>query len=119
MKAPGWLAKRAMKIPQYSGRGYIDYEGSQGRFPLLPGHGGALALLLTFVAVYAALGVMTSPWRSQLRAPSLAGVLLLLTMLNWGLSGAAFFLDRYRIPVLASILIVTGLISTFFPQSDS
>src|SRR5262245_41884017 len=40
MKAPGWLTKRAMKIPQYSGRGYIDYEGGpQGRFPLLPGHG--------------------------------------------------------------------------------
>src|SRR5215813_11700540 len=80
MKAPGWLAKRVMKIPQYSGRGYIDYEGApHGRFPLLPGHGGALALLLTFVAVYAVLGVITSPWRSQLRTPSLAGALLLLT----------------------------------------
>jgi hypothetical protein len=50
VKAPGWLAKRVMKIPQYSGRGYIDYEGRpKGRFPLLPGHGGALALWLTFV----------------------------------------------------------------------
>jgi hypothetical protein len=120
MKAPGWLAKRVVKIPQYSGRGYIDYDGvSQGRFPLLPGHGGALALLFTFVAVYAALGVTTSPWVSELRAPSLAGVLLLLTMLNWGLSAAAFFFDRYRIPTLVSILIVTGIISIFFPQSDS
>jgi len=120
IKAQGWLAKRVMKIPQYSGRGYIDYEGGpQGRFPLLPGHGGALALLLTFVAVYAALGVMTSPWRSPLRTPSLAGALLLLTMLNWGLSGTAFFLDRYRIPVVISILIVTGIISIFFPQTDS
>jgi hypothetical protein len=120
MKAPGWLAKRVVKIPQYSGRGYIDYDGvSQGRFPLLPGHGGALALLLTFVAVYAALGVITSPWVSELRAPSLAGALLLLTMLNWGLSAAAFFLDRYRIPTLVSILIVTGIISVFFPQVDS
>src|SRR5262249_57949083 len=41
------------------------------------------------------------------------------TMLNWGLSGAAFFLDRYRIPVLISILFVTGLLSIFFPQTDS
>ncbi|HEX5082384.1 MAG TPA: patatin-like phospholipase family protein, partial [Blastocatellia bacterium] len=120
IKAPGWLARRVMKIPQYSGRGYIDYEGgSQGRFALLPGHGGALALLFTFVAVYAAIGVTTSPWFSQFRTPSLAGVLLLLTMLNWGLSGTAFFLDRYRIPVLISILIVTGTISIFFPQTDS
>jgi hypothetical protein len=120
VKAPGWLAKRVVKIPQYSGRGYIDYDGvSRGRFPLLPGHGGALALLLTFVAVYAALGVITSPWVSDLRAPSLAGALLLLTMLNWGLSAAAFFLDRYRVPTLVSILIVTGIISVFYPQVDS
>ncbi|HZF37213.1 MAG TPA: hypothetical protein VE715_00180, partial [Blastocatellia bacterium] len=120
MRAPGWLAKRVVKIPQYSGRGYINYEGGpQGRFSLLPGHGGALAMLVTFMAVYAALGVITLPWLSPLRAPSLAGVLLLLTMLNWGLSGAAFFLDRYRIPALVSILIVTGIISIFFPQNDS
>ncbi|HEU0178397.1 MAG TPA: hypothetical protein VFV58_29385, partial [Blastocatellia bacterium] len=120
VRPPGWLAKRVMKIPQYSGRGYIDYEGHlQGRFPVLPGHGGALAMLATFMTVYAALGVMTSPWLSPLRAPSLAGLLLLVTMLNWGLSGAAFFLDRYRIPVLISILILMGLISIFFPQTDS
>jgi hypothetical protein len=119
-RPPGWLAKRVIKIPQYSGRGYIDYEGEiQGRFPLLPGHGGALALLLIFVTVYAALGVITSPWLSPLRAPSLAGMLLVLTILNWGLSGAAFFLDRYRIPVLISILIVMGIITIVFPQTDS
>jgi hypothetical protein len=76
-------------------------------------------MMLTFMAVYAAIGAGTSPWLSPLRAPSLAGVLLLLTMLNWGLSGAAFFLDRYRVPVLISILIVTGIISIFFPQTDS
>jgi hypothetical protein len=119
-RPPGWVAKQVMKISKYSGRGYIDYEGDfQGRFPLLPGHGGAFALWLTFMTVYAALGVTTSPWLSPLRAPSLAGALLLLTMLNWGLSGAAFFLDRYRVPVLISILIVTGIISIFFPQSDN
>ncbi|HEY8462302.1 MAG TPA: hypothetical protein VIM99_18080 [Blastocatellia bacterium] len=119
-RAPGWLAKRVMRISKYSGRGYIDYEGDfHGRLPLLPGHGEALALLVTFMAVYAAIGVITSPWMSSLRAPSLAGALLLLTMLNWGLSGAAFFLDRYRIPVLISILIVTGIVSIFFPHADS
>ncbi len=119
-RSPGWLAKRMKNIPHFSGRGYIDYEaGPQDRFPLLPGHAGALALWLTFAAVYAALGVMTSPWLSPLRAPSLSGLLLLLTMLNWGLSGMAFFLDRYRVPVLISILIFMGLISTVFPHPDS
>jgi predicted acylesterase/phospholipase RssA len=119
-RAPGWLAKRMKNISHFSGRGYIDYEADpHDRFPLLPGHAGALALWLTFATVYAALGVMTSPWLSPLRAPSLAGLLLLLTMLNWGLSGMAFFLDRYRVPVLISILIFMGLISIFFPQTDS
>jgi hypothetical protein len=119
-RAPGWLAKRMKNIPHFSGRGYIDYEADpHDRFPLLPGHAGALALWLTFATVYAALGVMTSPWLSPLRAPSLAGLLLLLTMLNWGLSGMAFFLDRYRVPVLISILIFMGIISIFFPQTDS
>lgn len=118
--APGWLARRMMNIPHFSGRGYIDYEADpQDRFPLLPGHGGALALWLTFAAVYAALGVITSPWLTPLRAPSLAGVLLLLTMLNWGLSGVAFFLDRYRVPVLISIMILMGLLSIAFPRADS
>jgi predicted acylesterase/phospholipase RssA len=120
LRSPGWLAKRMKNIPHFSGRGYIDYEADpHDRFPLLPGHAGALALWLTFATVYAALGVMTSPWLSPLRAPSLAGLLLLLTMLNWGLSGMAFLLDRYRVPVLISILIFMGLISIFFPQTDS
>jgi hypothetical protein len=120
VSAPGWLARRIMNIPHISGRGYIDYDANtHDRFPLLPGHGGALALWLIFAAVYAALGVITSPWLTSLRAPSLAGVLLLLTMLNWGLSGVAFFLDRYRVPVLISILILMGLTSLFFPRSDS
>jgi hypothetical protein len=76
-------------------------------------------MLLIFMTVYAALGVITSPWLSPLRAPSLAGMLLVLTILNWGLSGAAFFLDRYRIPVLISILILMGIVTIFFPQTDS
>ncbi|HKC87030.1 MAG TPA: hypothetical protein VKG02_13685 [Blastocatellia bacterium] len=118
--APGWLAKRLMKIPHFSGRGYVDYEADpKNRFPLLPGHGGALAMALLFVTVYATVGVITSPWITSLRAPSLAGLLLLLTMLNWVLSGLAFFLDRYRIPVLISIAILSGLASIVFPRSDS
>jgi hypothetical protein len=118
--APGWLAKRMINVPHFSGRGYIDYDANPNdRFPLLPGHGGAVAMWLTFATVYAALGVITSPWLTSLRAPSLAGVLLLLTMINWALSGAAFFLDRYRIPVLVSILILMGIASIAFPRSDS
>ncbi len=120
MVAPGWLAERMMDIPRFTGRGYIDYKADpRDRFPLLPGHGGAFAMWATFVIIYAALGVTTSPWLTSLRAPSLAALLLLLTMLDWGLSGMAFFLDRYRVPVLISILIFMGLASIVFPRADS
>ncbi len=120
ISAPGWLARRLMNIPHFSGRGYVDYEADpKKRFPLLPGHGGAMAMAMLFVTVYVAVGVITSPWVASLRAPSLAGLLLLLTSLTWVLSGLAFFLDRYRIPVLFSILILLGLASMVFPRSDS
>src|SRR5215475_10154798 len=50
--APGWLANRLMNIPHFSGRGYVDYDADpKNRFPLLPGHGGALAMAALFVAV--------------------------------------------------------------------
>jgi hypothetical protein len=120
MSAPSKLAKLMKNIPDVAGRGYIDYEADpEVRFPLLPGHGGALSMWLTFVTVYAVVGVVTSPWITSLRAPSLAGLLLLLTMLNWGLSGMAFFFDRFRIPVLASILVFMVIGSIIFPRSDS
>jgi hypothetical protein len=117
---PSKLAKLMKRVPAYLGRGYVDYDaGPEDPFPLLPGHGMALALMLTFLAVYGVVGFLTSPWLSSLRAPSLAGVLLLLTMLNWFLSGGAFFFDRYRIPVLVTLLLLLGVTSWVFRRSDS
>jgi hypothetical protein len=50
-------------------------------------------------------------------APTLSLVLLLLTLICWGLSGVAFFLDRYRIPLLLplALLILAG---GLFKRSD-
>ncbi len=118
--APGWLAKKMKATPSFFGRGYVDYSADPtDRFPLLPGHGAAVMMMAIFLLVYAVVGVITSPWLTSLRAPSLAGILLLLTMLNWGLSGLSFFFDRYRIPVLILIVILLGLASIFFRRSDS
>ncbi len=117
---PGWLAKKMKNTPGFFGRGYVDYDADPAdRFPLLPGHGVAIAMMTIFLTVYVVVGLATSPWLSALRTPSLAAVLLLLTMLNWGLSGAAFFFDRYRIPVLVSLAILLGLASMIFSRSDS
>jgi hypothetical protein len=120
MTPPGWLAEKMQATPSFLGRGYVDYEADDGDgFPLLPGHGVAMAMMGVFLLVYAVVGVLTSPWVTSLRNPSLAGILLLLTMLNWGLSGMAFFFDRYRIPVLVSIVILLGAASMIFARSDS
>ncbi len=120
MAAPGWLARRLKNLPAFFGRGYVDYEADpEDRFPLLPGHGVALCAALIFIAVYATVGVITSPWLTSLRAPSLACVMLLLTSLNWGLSGLAFFFDRYRIPVLILIVALLFMGSILFPRADS
>jgi hypothetical protein len=118
--APNRLAVRMKSIPPFFGRGYIDYEaGEEDRFPMLPGHGIAISMMSIFLTVYVVVGIITSPVLTSLRAPSLAGLLFLLTMLNWGLSGMAFFFDRYRIPVLTSIAFLLGAISLAFPRADA
>jgi Patatin-like phospholipase len=114
------LAGIFKSIPLYFGRGYINYRADDSvRFPLLPGHGMAIAMLVTFLAVYAIVGALASPWWLRFDVPSLAYVLLLVTLLNWALSGIAFFFDRYYVPVLVSIAALLMTSSLFFSRSDS
>ncbi len=116
----GRLAGVFKSIPLYFGRGYINYRADESvRFPLLPGHGMAVAMLVTFLAVYAIVGALGSPWWRRLDFPSLAYVLLLVTLLNWAFSGIAFFCDRYYVPVLVSIAVLLVTSSLFFSRSDS
>jgi hypothetical protein len=49
--------------------------------------------------------------------PTLGLVLMMLTLICWGLSGIAFFLDRYRVPLLLPLVVLT-LVSGLFKQSD-
>jgi hypothetical protein len=48
---------------------------------------------------------------------TLACVLLLGLMLCWMLSGVAFFVDRYRLPLLATVLLIPFL-TAWLPWSD-
>jgi Patatin-like phospholipase len=117
---PGRLAGLFKSIPRYFGRGYIDYRAdASGRFPLLPGHGMAVAMLITFLAVYAIVGALASPWWRRFDVPSLAYALLLVTLLNWALSGIAYFFDRYYVPVLVLIFLLLGTSSLVSSRSDS
>jgi Patatin-like phospholipase len=98
-------------------RGYFSYAGGTVR-SILPGHVAATILLaLTFLA-YVLLGVVKY-WRLGEPAivPTLCYVLLLATLFCWTFSGLAFFLDRYRIPVLIPVAAWLAFTSVL-PWSD-
>jgi hypothetical protein len=88
--------------------GYISESG------LLSGHVFASLILLAWLAVYALTFYLDHPTaeRSAI-VPALAYLLALLTLPTWMFSGAAFFLDRYRVPALVvpALLLVLAFVS--------
>jgi len=100
--------KGLRRLPTYVTRGYLD--DSQDPPRLLPGHGLALALSAGFAVVYVLLGVLH--WGT-----AIVYVLVLVTMLCWLLSGLAFFLDSFRIPVL-TFLGLWLFVAAQSPKSD-
>lgn len=84
---------------------------------LRSGHEMAIIALAVFFGIYAVLGIVFSPaWSTPEHQPAaLFFILLLLTIFAWLFSGAAFFLDRTRLPVLTTLLVVsllTGVMRT-------
>src|SRR5205814_2157688 len=106
-------------IPPNLGYGYLKYENDNGKkvVSILPGHGLALALFSLSVFIYLLIGLLKFKNSLFSSVPPLAYVILLLLLLCWGLSGLAFFFDRYRIPVLISLALWL-LVTSQFPQSD-
>lgn len=95
-------------------KGYVD----PGTGRLLSGHMLGLLALAIFLLVYA--GARFWGWpeaRGGTRIPALAFLLIIVTTATWGLAGVAFFLDRYRIPTLAPVLVWLA-IGWMFPSSD-
>jgi hypothetical protein len=84
----------------------------------LPSQGAAAVLLAVTVVLYAVLGVVKYNGLGEPPLfPALAYILLLAMILCWLLSGAAFFLDRYRIPVLIPLLLWLG-VAAYCSSSD-
>lgn len=108
---PNWFAQR-----RDLSLGYMSPESEGPRLGL--GHVRAALMLVISMGIYIGIGI-GKDYRigSQPIVPTLAYVLLLLTLLCWGLAGMAFFLDRYRVPVVLPVAILFGLAS-LFPQSD-
>jgi Patatin-like phospholipase len=85
------------------GAGYVE-EGGSSDFPVLRGHGLASAMFVASVIVYLGVGLLKVLMPGEhLAVPSIAYVLLLVMVSCWGLSGAAFFLDRYRVPLILPV----------------
>ena len=98
------------------GAGYVD-PASADPFPVLRGHGLASVMLLASLLVYLAVGVVKFIFPGQqAAAPSLAYLLLLMMVVCWGVSGAAFFLDLYRIPVLIPLALLWTFTSQVLPS---
>jgi Patatin-like phospholipase len=81
------------------------------------GHEMATISLLVFLGIYTLLGFVYSPTRvvPEKQPAALFFMFFLLTVLTWLFSGAAFLLDRFRLPVFITLLLaslVTGTIGT-------
>jgi hypothetical protein len=85
--------------------GYVD---AQGR--LLPGHVTAWSFAAFTLALYAAGYQLSFPGASlfgvggPFEIPALAYLLLLVLLMTWLLTGAAFFLDRFRVSTAAALI---------------
>ena len=97
-----WLTQPVLKLFLKFKRnltaGYLATPPGQKERRLLPGHGLALAMVAAFSVVYVVLGY--KHWGT-----AIVYVVLLLTWLCWMLSGLAFFFDKYRIPILATLIL--------------
>jgi hypothetical protein len=105
----GKLADVCKELPPAIRDGYFDpYTGL-----LYPGHWLCVMMFGFTLALYLFIWV----FGRQIGVPAICYVILLLILLSWILSGFAFFLDRYRIPLsfLGLIVILAGGLA---PQAD-
>jgi len=102
----GRSPKRFHPAFQRLGPGYLDH--ATGR--LVSGHGLLAWTVLILVIVYAAGAVLLYPPGAALALPAGTYVLVIVALLAATASGAAFFLDRWRVPLLLSAaLVVVGI----------
>ncbi|HLH43714.1 MAG TPA: patatin-like phospholipase family protein [Bryobacteraceae bacterium] len=95
-----WTARGAQKL---LGKGY--YSGGA----MLPGHAFALFMLLLSLCIYVFGGLSAARELKAVRfshwLPTLFWVLLGASLVCWLLAGAAFFWDRFRVPLLTAVAV--------------
>lgn len=123
-----WIFELVRRCVRLTPAGYVDATGR-----IRTRHAFALAQFLTSLGLYAAIFVVKLKWLGldaalqrwalrhgwdvQLQVPTLCLVLVLVMLACWTLSGLAFTLDRFRVPLL-SLLFVYGTAISVFPQGD-
>ncbi len=105
----------ARHLPADLTAGILDTTGATPR--LRSGHEMAAIALAVFLSLYGFLGGLFSPawWNPDREPAAMFFLLVLLTVMTWLFSGAAFFLDRTRLPIFATLLAVsllTGVMGT-------
>lgn len=95
------------------GPGYWDKETKQAQ----PGHKLSATLAVVLVLVYLAFFFLYAPDDSLQPPSALPFVLLFITLVCQILAGAAFFFDRWRVPVVLVIVLFTSVLNSFFPRS--
>jgi len=106
-----WVGSSLKRLPPDLTEGILD------GVRLRSGHEMAAIALAVFLVLYLAVGTFFSPsWSDPEHQPAAMFFLLsVLTVFTWLLSGAAFFLDKTRLPVFTTLLAVsllTGLVRT-------
>jgi predicted acylesterase/phospholipase RssA len=118
-RAVNWISQWPLEILRCAGQGYlIDCEAPAGSLALRSGHVFALALSVLAFLLYFTIGYAKGKIDDKAATvPALAFIMLFAIVLCWMFGALAFFLDRYRVPLLSGIAILS-LATTFAPQSD-
>ncbi len=108
-----------LEILRCAGQGYlVDCGAPPGSLALRSGHVFAIALSSMAFMAYLIYGFARSKFGSgPIIVPSLSFLLLFALVLCWILGALTFFLDRYRVPLLSG-LAVLSFITLSVPQSD-
>jgi len=107
------VAKLLSGLPRDLRPGILDDTGQ-----VQAGHQMAAVALVVFLLFYGAVGVAFSPayTRPENQPAAMFFLLVMVTLFTWFLPGAAFFLDRTRLPVFTTLLLVSLL--TGFAGTD-
>jgi hypothetical protein len=102
--SPGLLTLILAKLPAWAAPGYIDADGNTR-----PGHGIAVAITWLLAIIYISGFWLLNPTHGR-EFPAIGYVLVIAIIGVWVFSGIAFFLDRFRFPVLMTVLIAILLL---------